>query len=71
MTTELKPGQCLLEVFYGAEGPCIYIGDDNGGYRLAGPKPWGSARPVFRFVVKIEELKREIAALEKSDDNQD
>ncbi|WP_322997902.1 hypothetical protein [Castellaniella sp.] len=71
MGAELKPGQCLLEVFNGAEGPCIYISDDDSGHRLAGPKPWGSARPVFQFMVKIEELKREIAALEKSDDNKD
>lgn len=71
MATELKQGECLLEVFNGSDGPCIYIGDDNGGHRLAGPKPWGSSRPTFRFVVKIDELKRELAALERVNDNQD
>ncbi|SUW10771.1 Uncharacterised protein [Bordetella bronchiseptica] len=61
MDTKLKPGTALIEVVNGPEGPSLYIGDNNGGYRLAGPKPWGGGKTVFRFVVKVDELTREAA----------
>lgn len=71
MTTKLKKGECLIEVFNGPNGASIYLGDDSSGLRLAGPKPWGSLHPIFRFVVKIEELRRELDSLEVDHDNQD
>ncbi|MCA7086094.1 hypothetical protein K7G19_21110 [Cupriavidus sp. DB3] len=58
---ELKPGHVWFEVMNGPEGPSLYIGDDDSGYRLAGPKPM-SARPVFRFMVDIAALEREARA---------
>lgn len=59
MSDELKPGECWLEIVRGAEGPSIYIADDSGGYRLAGPKPWGGGSVQQRFRVKLNELVRE------------
>lgn len=59
MDTELKPGTVLIEIVSGVEGPSLYIGDNNRGHRLAGPKPWGGGKTIHRFVVKVDELLRE------------
>ena len=53
----------LIEVVQGAEGPCLCIGDENGGHRLSGPKPWGGGQTIHSFEVDIEELIREAEAL--------
>jgi len=66
MNDALKPGTCLIEVVAGVEGPSLSIGDESGGYRLAGPKPWGGGRTIHRFVVNIDELLREAATLKES-----
>ncbi|MDN4147593.1 Lar family restriction alleviation protein [Pseudomonas tohonis] len=52
-------GTALVEVVNGAEGPSLYIGNEDGGYRLAGPKPWGGGRTIHKFTVKLDELVRE------------
>lgn len=59
MDRKLKPGEVLLEVVAGVEGPSIYVSNDSGGHRLSGPKPWGGGRTVHKFVVKLDELLRE------------
>jgi hypothetical protein len=56
-------GRCAIEVVNGPEGPSLYIGDDSSGHRLAGAKPWGGGRTVFKFDVAIGELVREAKAL--------
>jgi len=63
MTQTLKSGHVWIEVVAGREGPSLSIGDDSGGYRLAGPKPWGGGRTVHRFQVGIRELRNELDAL--------
>lgn len=61
----MKKGQAIIEVVNGVEGPSLYIGDENSGHRLAGPKPWGGGRTVFKFVVDVAELQEEAARFEK------
>lgn len=56
-------GKCSIEVVNGPEGPSLYIGDESSGHRLAGPKPWGGGRTVFKFDVAIAELIREARAI--------
>ncbi len=52
-----------IEVVSGCEGPSLYISDDDGGHRLAGPKPWGGGSTIHRFKIKPEELRRELDSL--------
>ncbi|BCD88016.1 hypothetical protein PSm6_44230 [Pseudomonas solani] len=52
-------GTAIVEVVNGVEGPSLYIGNEDGGYRLAGPKPWGGGRTIHKFTVKLDELVRE------------
>jgi hypothetical protein len=61
----LKPGECLIEIISGVEGPSVYIGDNSSGHRLSGPKPWGGGKTLHRFKVNIDELMREAAALKE------
>ncbi|WP_186104897.1 hypothetical protein [Burkholderia gladioli] len=63
MSDKLSDGHAWIEVVAGREGPSLNIGDDNGGYRLSGPKPWGGGRIVHRFMVRLDELVREASAL--------
>ena len=56
-------GRCMIEVVNGPEGPSLYIGYESSGHRLAGPKPWGGGRTVFKFDVAIAELIREAKAI--------
>lgn len=53
-----------FEVVRGVQGPSLYVGDDSGGYRLAGPKPYGGGEVIHSFKVDIEELREELSALE-------
>ena len=53
----------IVEVVNGVEGPSLYIGDEDGGYRLAGPKPWGGGRTIHKFTVNLDELIREATSL--------
>ena len=45
-----------INVIGGPEGPCVDVGNDSGGFRLAGPKPWGGGRVLHRFEVDLDEL---------------
>ncbi|MCW3675431.1 MULTISPECIES: hypothetical protein [Burkholderia] len=56
----------FIEVIAGRTGHCLSIGDDSGGYRLAGPKPYGGGNVVHRFEVDPDELRRELNNLTKS-----
>lgn len=56
-------GKCVIEVVEGVGGPSLYVGDESISHRLAGPKPWGGGRTVFKFEVAIAELVREAGAL--------
>ena len=60
-------GTAIVEVVNGVEGPSLYIGDEDGGYRLAGPKPWGGGRTIHKFTVKLNELVREAMDLAKGE----
>lgn len=55
----LKPGHVFIEVVSGVEGPSLYVGNETGGHRLAGPKPWGGGRTIHQFQVKLTELLKE------------
>lgn len=68
---KLPAGYVWLEVASGCAGPSLYISDDAGGYRLAGPKPWGGGVVMHRFKVNIAELKRELAAIEEPTNGQE
>lgn len=57
-------GSIFLDFVSGKAGPCICLGNQDGGYRIAGPKPWGGGRTQHRFSVDIEELKKVIADYE-------
>lgn len=53
-----------FEVVRGVEGPSLYVGNDDGGYRLAGPKPWGGGQVIHSFKADIDELRKELMNLE-------
>lgn len=57
--------EALIEVVRGPEGNCLYIGNDDGGHRLQGPKPWGGGQTIHSFVVNLDELIREAEALRR------
>lgn len=59
-----------ISIISGPEGPSLYIGDDNGGHRLAGPKPWGGGQTIHSFKVDLDELIREAEALRGQDDEE-
>ena len=49
-----------FEVVSGVEGPCLCIVNDSGGFRLAGPKPWGGGTVKHTFSVDRDELLEQI-----------
>ena len=62
----MKKGQAIIEVVGGVEGPSLYIGDEDGGHRLAGPKPWGGGQTIHKFTVDVAELMEEAARFTKT-----
>ena len=40
----------MFEVIRGVEGDCLTLGDEDGGTRISGPKPWGGGQVVKTFV---------------------
>lgn len=63
MTKKYQP--VIIDIVNGVEGPSLYIGDEDSGHRLAGPKPWGGGSTVFSFKVDPEELMKELKMLMK------
>lgn len=60
------PDGCVfIDICEGVEGPSVYIGDCDTGYRVAGPKPWGGGTTSRRFTAKVEDLKRAIESYGK------
>ena len=58
----------MFEVIRGVEGDCLTLGDEDGGTRISGPKPWGGGQVVKTFVTcekygPIEHLEAENAKL--------
>jgi hypothetical protein len=58
----------MFEVIRGVEGDCLTLGDEDGGTRISGPKPWGGGQVVKTFVTcekygPIEHLEAENANL--------
>lgn len=54
----------MFEVVHGVEGDCLILGDEDGGTRISGPKPWGGGQVTKTFVTKekygpIERLEEE------------
>ena len=62
----MKKGKVFIEVVGGVEGPSLYIGDEDGGHRLAGPKPWGGGQTIHKFTVDVDELMEEAARFTKT-----
>ena len=62
----MKKGKVIIDVVNGVEGPSLYIGDEDSGHRLAGPKPWGGGGVVFKFIVDVAELQEEAARFGKA-----
>lgn len=60
-----KPGTVLVEVVSGSAGACLCVGDDKGGDRVAGPKPWGGGVTIHTFRVDIAELRKVLDEYEK------
>jgi len=50
--------QAVIELINGVEGGCICIcaGSDDGGMRVAGPKPWGGGSVVKKWVTTVEDI---------------
>lgn len=44
----------IFQVVRGVEGECLVLGDDDGGDRISGPKPWGGGTVVKTFEVDEE-----------------
>lgn len=55
---DLPAGKLLVEVVSGPEGPCLVLGDNGSGERIAGPKPWGGGSTLFSFTVDAGDLIR-------------
>jgi len=58
----------MFEVVHGVEGDCLVLGDEDGGTRISGPKPWGGGHVTKTFVTQekygpIERLEAENAKL--------
>ena len=58
----------IFEVVHGVEGDCLVLGDEDGGTRISGPKPWGGGQVTKTFVTQekygpIERLEEENAKL--------
>ncbi|MEI2416158.1 hypothetical protein V8Z80_08230 [Orrella sp. JC864] len=64
---KLKPDHVFIEVVRGPEGLALYVANDDGGHRLAGPKPWGGGRTIHQFQVKLSELLKEAPAFAPKD----
>lgn len=60
----------VFEVIRGVEGDCLTLGDEDGGTRISGPKPWGGGQVVKTFATRekygpIEHLEAENAKLQE------
>lgn len=62
LTKPPAQGKMFIDVVSGREGPCLCLGDHDGGHRIAGPKPWGGGSTQHRFVIDIAEVRRELDA---------
>ena len=55
-----------IEYVSGVEGPSLYlISAERGGYRIAGPKPWGGGKCMRTWTVPdiaLEEIRKAINA---------
>lgn len=47
-------GGTVFAVVSGRGGNCLVLGDENGGTRISGPKPWGGGRTIMEFVTDEE-----------------
>lgn len=56
----MDKGFVFIEVVSGVEGPSLYVGDEDTGHRLAGPKPWGGGRTIHQFRVNADELRKQL-----------
>jgi hypothetical protein len=52
-----------LFIIKGVAGLSIYVGNEDGGYRLAGCKPWGGGTSVARWKVNKQELLKAIQGM--------
>jgi hypothetical protein len=46
----------FVRVVSGVDGPHLSVSDNDGGYRLAGPKAWGGGRTIHEFEVRVADL---------------
>jgi len=45
-----------FELISGEAGNCLALSDEDGGYRFAGPKPWGGGTVRETFYTNLEAL---------------
>jgi hypothetical protein len=57
-----KDEKITIDVVTGVEGPSVYIND----HRVAGSKPWGGGKIVYKFDTTWSELKRALGIERKT-----
>lgn len=60
-----KEGHVFLDIVSGVEGGCVCLGDETGGRRVAGPKPWGGGAITRRHQISIADLQAAISEVQK------
>lgn len=60
--------QWKIEMIKGVEGRSLYLCyGDEGGYRIAGNKPWGGGNVIGTWVVSKEDLLKGIEQCERTE----
>ena len=52
-----KDGYIFIDIVRGCDGDALCVGDESGGTRVCGPKPWGGGEITKRFEVSLETLR--------------
>lgn len=45
-----------VQVLSGVEGPSLYVNN----YRIAGPKPWGGGKVLYKWCISLTDLKDDL-----------
>lgn len=59
-----KAGHIFLDIVSGVGGGCICLGDETGGRRIAGPKPWGGGTITHRHEISISDVESVIKEIQ-------
>jgi len=54
----MKETKAYIDIIGGVEGSCVALSheDDEGGTRIAGPKPWGGGRIKKRYTTTFDSI---------------